>query len=117
VGINAVNLKPARPRPQRGNVQRSEGNWPLKGEAVPGGARAWCVGIHQVAQYSTDYWSGSGNRYDNVFLFITGFSMGNVLETYTSMPNGLPRGSTDHSIPAMVGVGLANDEYIVYDLS
>jgi hypothetical protein len=42
---------------------------------------------------------------------------GNVLETYTSMPNGLPRGSTYHSIPAKVGVGLANDEYIVYDLS
>jgi hypothetical protein len=54
--------------------------------------------------YSTDYW-------------ITGFSMGNVLETCTSMPNGLPRGSTYHSIPAKVGVGLANDEYIVYDLS
>jgi len=43
--------------------------------------------------------------------------MGNVLETYTSMPNGLPRGSTYHSIPAKVGVGLASDEYIVYDLS
>jgi hypothetical protein len=67
--------------------------------------------------YSTGYWSGSGNRYDNAFLFITGFSMGNVLETYTSMPNGLPRGSTYYSIPAKVGVGLANDEYIVYGLS
>jgi hypothetical protein len=67
--------------------------------------------------YSTDYWSGSGNRYDNAFLFITGFSMGNVLETWTSMPNGLPRGSTYHSISAKVGDGLASDEYIVYGLS
>jgi hypothetical protein len=33
------------------------------------------------------------------------------------MPNGLPRGSTYHSIHAKVGVGLANDEYIVYGLS
>ncbi len=43
--------------------------------------------------------------------------MGNVLETCTLMPNGRPRGSTYHSIPAKVGVGLANDEYIVYGLS
>ena len=65
--------------------------------------------------YSTDYWSG--NRYDNAFLFITGFSMGNVLETCTSMPNGLPWGSIYHVIDTKAGGGLSNDEHIVYDLS
>lgn len=69
--------------------------------------------VTKSLNYSTGFWDGRGNQYDNSFVFIARFSMGNVYETYTSMPQGLPRGTSYNSIHAKAGKSLANDEYIV----
>lgn len=63
--------------------------------------------------YSTGWWSGTRNKYQNAFLFIVNFSMGNIYSTKTTLGNGAPKGFD--SIWAKAGSGLYNDEYIVFD--
>ncbi len=69
----------------------------------------------KALNYSIGFWSSNHqNKFDNVFLFLTQFAMGNPYDTYTSKPSGAPRGFD--SIHAKRGRGLWNDEYIVYKL-
>lgn len=64
--------------------------------------------------YSTGWWGGAKNKYNNAFLFIVNFAMGKpyVVKSSTNKP---PVGY--HSIWAQAGSSLYNDEYIVYNLN
>jgi len=64
--------------------------------------------------YSTGWWSGSGNKYKNAFLFITNFAMGKTHIVHNSL-NRVPSGFD--SVWAKSGNGgyLQNDEFIVYN--
>jgi poly [ADP-ribose] polymerase len=64
--------------------------------------------------YSTGWWGGTKNKYNNAFLFIVNFAMGKsyIVKGPTNKP---PIGY--HSIWAQAGGSLYNDEYIVYNLN
>jgi len=64
--------------------------------------------------YSTGWWSGSRNKYDNAFLFVVKFAMGNtyIVKHHSGGP---PRGYDSLWAKSSPG-GLYNDEYIVYTL-
>lgn len=66
--------------------------------------------------YSTGWWSGTKNKYNNSFLFIVNFSMGKIHTTQHTLSGGAPKGFD--SVWAKSGSGgLYNDEYIVYSPS
>ena len=60
--------------------------------------------------YSSGFWGGSRSKYNNIFLFIADLALGRYYETYTSMPNGTPKGYD--SIWAKAGRSLYNDELV-----
>lgn len=64
--------------------------------------------------YSTGWWSGTRNKYDNAFLFVVKFAMGNTF-TVKRHSGGPPRGYDSLWAKSSSG-GLYNDEYIVYSL-
>jgi len=64
--------------------------------------------------YSTGWWSGSKNRYDNAFLFIVNFTMGNAYVTHNTASGGPPKGYNSLWAKSGSGSSLYNDEYIVY---
>ena len=68
----------------------------------------------KALNYSIGYWSGSRNKFDNAFLFVTQFAMGKKYEVTSSLYNGAPKGYD--SVHAKKGSSLINDEYIVYKL-
>jgi poly [ADP-ribose] polymerase 2/3/4 len=65
--------------------------------------------------YSTGWWSGSKNRYDNSFLFIVRFAMGKTFITHHSISH-VPAGHDSTWAKSGSGSSLYNDEYIVYKL-
>jgi len=64
--------------------------------------------------YSTGFWGGSRNKFDNSFLFIADFALGK--EHRVSSPTSRPPSGYD-SIYAQKGSSLYNDEFIVYRLN
>lgn len=65
--------------------------------------------------YSSGYWGGQKNSYNNIFLFLADFALGKVYNTDSGKPSGPPSGYD--SIWAKKGYSLYNDELIVYTLS
>jgi len=65
--------------------------------------------------YSTGYWSGRQNKFDNVFLLRITFAMGKVYEISGSCAGG-PPGGYDSLAAYASKTGLRNDEFIVYSL-
>jgi poly [ADP-ribose] polymerase len=64
--------------------------------------------------YSTGWWSGSGNKYKNCFLFIVNFAMGKADIVQHSTDH--PRAGCDSIWAKSGGGNLYNDEYIVFKL-
>ena len=65
--------------------------------------------------YSVGYWGGRRTSYNNNFLFLADFAMGNIFTVTSGRPSGAPNGY--NSIWAKKGSSLYNDELIVYNLS
>lgn len=65
----------------------------------------------KALNYSAGYWGGRGNKYNNLFCFVTRFALGKVYETKNSRYSGTPSGY--NSIFAKGGADLVNNEYIV----
>jgi|GEM_PF-2888895 len=66
--------------------------------------------------YSTGWWSGTGNsNYNNSFLFIVKFAMGKTYTVKSPLSSGAPA-SYDSVWAKSSSGGLYNDEYIVYSL-
>lgn len=65
----------------------------------------------KALNYSAGYWGGRGNKFNNLFCFVTRFALGKVYETGRSREAGVPSGY--NSIFAKGGHDLQNNEYIV----
>ncbi len=64
--------------------------------------------------YSTGFWGARRTKYDNIFLFVADLALGKYYTTYSSMPNGTPRGYD--SIWAKKGRSLIHDELVTPNL-
>lgn len=60
--------------------------------------------------YSIGFWGSKRSKYSNAFLFLADLALGKFYETYSSVPNGTPRGYD--SIWAKKGRSLYNDELV-----
>lgn len=65
----------------------------------------------KALNYSAGFWGGRGNKFNNLFCFVTRFALGKVYETAHSRSSGTPNGY--NSIFAKGGHDLQNNEYIV----
>lgn len=67
--------------------------------------------VTKSINYSTGFWGGRANKYDNAFVFIIQFALGKMYTTRRSLYSGVPSGY--NSIFAEKGNDLINNEYIV----
>lgn len=67
----------------------------------------------KALNYSIGWWANQSNKYDNSFLFITEFAMGNIYYPNTDNCKQPPKGY-DSIHAKSITTGLLHDEYIVY---
>jgi len=67
-------------------------------------------------QYSQGGWGGTGNRSNNVYLYVCSLALGRIKEYTTAQTHLTAPPSGYHSVKGVPGVQLVNEEYIVYTL-
>jgi len=86
----------------------------VTGRAFGNGLYGACHSTKSL-NYSTGWWSGSKNRYNNAFLFITLFAMGREYIVKSATYNDPPQSYDSTWARSGSNSSLYNDEFIVYN--